>query len=170
MTEMRRTIAAADGRRRTRLSNEVRRFQGDIVARVSVKAVLAGVVVDFVLSMLLGILVVFVWGLAASRGKPVAAGAQVPTDTRLLLIFLVIGLSALVLGAFVAARIAGRDHVLHGAVVGAISLAIGFLVGGSGNPSWFRILAVVLGIPMAILGAVLARRTKGSLVGRTPNA
>ena len=89
----------------------VRRFQGDEVARVSVKAVLAGVVVEFVLSIVLGILVVFVWGLAASRGKPVAADAQVATDTGLLLIFLVIGLSALVLG-FVAARIAGRDHVI----------------------------------------------------------
>ena len=84
------------------------------MARVSVKAVLAGVVVDFVLSMVLGILVVFVWGFAASRGNPVVAGAQVATDTRLLLIFLVIGLSALILGAFVAARVAGRDQVLHG--------------------------------------------------------
>jgi uncharacterized membrane protein YwzB len=136
------------------------------MARVSMKAVLAGVVVDFVLSMVLGILVVFVWGLAATGGKPLAANAQVATDTRLLLIFLAIGLSALVLGAFVAGRIAGRDYVLHGALVGAISLAIGFMVGGSGNPSWFRIAVVVLNIPMAILGALLARRTKDNLVGR----
>jgi hypothetical protein len=82
----------------------------------------------------------------------------------LLPIFLVIGLSALVLGAFVAGKIVGRDYVLHGALVGLVSLVIGLLIGGSANPPWVTIIVVTLDIPMAILGALLARRTKGNLV------
>jgi hypothetical protein len=74
---------------------------------------------------------------------------------------LVIGLS-LVLAAFVAGKIAGRDYVLHGALVRLVSLAIRLLIGGSAP--WFSIVIVSLDIPLAILGALVARRTKGNLV------
>ena len=136
------------------------------MTRVSVKAVFIGAVVDIVLSMVLGILAVLVWGfVATSHCMPLTASArELGTNTSLLLIFLVIGLSTLVLGGFVAGKIAGRDHVLHGSLVGAISLAIGLLIGGSGNPAWFTMTVVALDIPTAIFGALLARRKKGNLV------
>ena len=137
--------------------------------RVSVKALFIGAVVDLALSMVLGILAVLAWGrIPASRGKPLTATAQASgPDTGLLLIFLIIGLSSLALGGFVAGKIAGRDHVLHGALLGAVSLAIGMLIGGSGNPAWFTMTVVVLNIPTAIFGALLARRKNGNLVAGT---
>jgi hypothetical protein len=143
------------------------------MTRVSAKAVFIGAVVDIVLSMCLGGLVVLVWSfVATSSGEPLTTSApELGTNTSLLLIFLVIGLSALLLGGFVAGKIAKRDHVLHGFLVGTISLAAGLLIGGSANPAWFTTTVVALNIPTAIFGALLAKsKTANPVAGRPQGA
>jgi hypothetical protein len=66
-------------------------------------------------------------------------------------------------GAWVAARVAGRSHLLHGLIVGALLLA-----GAVANmlsiphPVWFWIVALLLFFPCASLGAMLAARRGAS--------
>src|SRR5512134_1338007 len=106
------------------------------MARLSVKAVLIGVLADLVLSLALGVLVLFVWGrILVSRGKTeLEIAKELPADPMFLLIALVIGLTSLAAGGFVAGRIAGSNHLLHGALVGGIALAISLLIGSGSHP------------------------------------
>ena len=140
------------------------------MARVSVKAVLIGVGVDFGLSVVFGIATVFIWDFfRASRGRPMSGDVQdLMADTGFLVLSLVVGFATLAVGGFVAGKIAARDQVLNGAVVGATALAIGFLMSGGGYPRWFAVTARVLDVPVAVLGAVLARRTKGNADAERP--
>ena len=128
-----------------------------------------GAIVDIVLSVVLGTLVVLILGLlSTSSGEPLAANApELGTNISLRLIFLVIGLSSLVLGAFVAGKIARRNHALHGILVGVVSLAVGLLIGVRRNPAWFTVAVVALNFPTAIFGSLLARRKKENLVAGT---
>jgi len=138
------------------------------VAKVSLGAILAGVIVDFVLSALVMVVVVLLWGfVVAEQGKsPATNPAAFAGDTRVLLISLAVGFGTLILGGFVAGRIARHDHLLHGVLVGTISLAVGLVLGSAGSPAWFRAIVIALDIPMAALGGLLARPARPALDGK----
>jgi putative membrane protein (TIGR04086 family) len=130
------------------------------MARASAKAVVIGVIANVALSLTLGVVVLFVWGrILVSGGKTqLEIARELPVDPTFLLIALVIGLVSLVVGGFVAGRIAGRNYLLNGALVGGISLAIALLIGAGAHPLWFRASSVVLEIPAATLGALIAKK------------
>lgn len=131
--------------------------------RLSVRAILAGVLADFALSVALGILVLFVWGrILVSRGKTQTEIArEIPAKPTFLLIALVVGLTSLVAGGFLAGRIAGGNYLLHGALVGGIALFTSLLIGSGAHPAWFKTSSLLLEIPAATLGAMLAKGTRG---------
>jgi hypothetical protein len=61
-------------------------------------------------------------------------------------------------GGFTAGAVAGRAQVVHGLIVGGIQMAFGILTMIMiPHPVWFMIAAVVVVIPPAWLGAVVAR-------------
>lgn len=69
-----------------------------------------------------------------------------------------LGLLATVLGGYVAARTAEVAPLLNAACVGVFDVVLGiFLIGGS--PLWFGVIALLLTLPAAIAGGVIARRT-----------
>jgi hypothetical protein len=133
------------------------------MARFSIKAIVIGVLANLALSLTLGVVVLFIWGrILVSRGKTqLEIAKDLPADPRFLVIALVIGLLSLAVGGFVAGRIAGANHLWHGAFVGGIALAISLLIGGGSHPAWFKTSSLFLEIPAAALGALLARKRVG---------
>jgi len=131
------------------------------MTKISVKAVLLGIVVDLGLSFALGAL--FGIGRAIVTSQRGGALALKVTETRadpiVLAASLVFGFAALILGGYVAGRIAGRDHLLHGSLVGAACIAVSLAMGNQGVPIWFTATAIALDVPMAAFGAVLAKRS-----------
>lgn len=120
----------------------------DFRRRVSVKAVAVGVIVVGS-SVVVGLGIVFVWAFVRARlGRPLSA-AEVRANPSFLVFSYVLVFLSLLLGGFLAGRIAKHDFLLNGALVGVVSVVVGILTPGP-TGSW-------LDIPMAALGAVLAR-------------
>lgn len=127
------------------------------MSQVSLKAVVIGVVVDFVWSTILAAGAALVWGFVSALNGT-ALPKDLAADPRVLALTMAIGLFTMGLGGFVAGLIAGRAHVLHGALVGAICLALGLLINSHNLPHWYMASGWVFGVPATIGGSVLARR------------
>jgi hypothetical protein len=85
-------------------------------------------------------------------------------------ISLLIGLIMWTLGGWVAASIARRYALLHGAATGVLSLAMYWLMlglMGSGTPAWYHAIVTVLTIPCAALGGYLRSRKPFTETGST---
>lgn len=78
-------------------------------------------------------------------------------DPWALLIVLLIGLCYTALGGYVAAVIAKRSPLLHGAIIGGLTLPW-FLLGASTVPFWYSVVGVLGVIPFGLLGGMLAQR------------
>jgi putative membrane protein (TIGR04086 family) len=115
-------------------------------------AVLFGWLVDFALSLLLQMLILWV-GVAGFFDNPSLLN---PTHLALMLLFVaVVGV-----GGFVGARMAGSDYVLHGFLVGVADILISTLLNsGSATPRPF-ILIEILGCGAGALGGLLAMRLR----------
>lgn len=136
-------------RRRTLMAQE---------SRISIKALLVGAAVDLVGSSLFGL----IWGfcvavIKAGQGDTFSEKSFYSMDPWALLIVLLIGLCYTALGGYVAAVIAKRSPLLHGAIIGGLTLPW-FLVGTSAVPSWYLVVGVLGVIPFGILGGMLSQR------------
>jgi hypothetical protein len=121
------------------------------MARLSAKAILVGAVVDTGTTLVVSVVAGFALaGLAGAEGAAFESPA-------ILLLLMALGMGATLLGGFVAGRIAGASHALHGGIVGAIGLVVSHLLGYDGVPLWAVILGDVLVIPAGVLGALLAK-------------
>lgn len=129
-------------------------------------AIAAGVITGFIGSLLSTLGVVIAAGIVLGvRGRASDAGAieawfQEPLP---LLTFQAISILWLVTGAFTAAKIAGRDHVRHGAWTGAGALVVGLLTLALPSdqahiPWWSHALSFIVAVPASMLGGYLARR------------
>lgn len=128
----------------------------------SVLAVLAGAVTAFVLIAVIELLDHRIYPLPPdvdpSDPKELAAAmAQAPVGALLLVLLgWAVGTVA---GAWVAARTAGRFHLVHGMIVGVLLLcaAVANML-SLPHPVWFWIAAVALFLPCAYLGSMRAAR------------
>jgi hypothetical protein len=134
---------------------------------ISAKAVLLGALVDFGSSLAVGFVAGFIWVIAlAAQGVPADEMIDDPPDGLPVIIpSLVLGFGATVLGGYVAGRIAKQAEVLHGGIVGAIGIPLGFvsaLVSPAELPLWFHIVSFVGIVPVGMTGGFLAKRIHGT--------
>lgn len=127
--------------------------------RLNFKAILLGVLTDLVASFLLALVAGFVIAVTLiTKGTPPSAiPARLLSDPNLFLFSLVGGLLAEALGGFVAGKLARADHALHGAIVGAIGVILSWLFDSKTYPMWFTVASLLLIIPAAVGGALLAK-------------
>lgn len=140
-----------------------------------VKAILVGLVVDIVGSVVGGTILVIAWGIVLGAGG--ATGEEVTRFFRESSTFqwvsLSTGLAFTALGAYVAARIANRSEYRIALMLGLCSLAsselmLRFLSSGD-YPEWARLVGNLLVLPVAFLGGhlrVLAKGRRTRQVGR----
>ncbi len=88
-------------------------------------------------------------------------------DPAALLTLQAINIAWLVAGGFLAATLAGREHLRHGAWTGIVALVLSLLTlalpspEGASMPWWSMVLALVTTVPAAIVGGYLAGRRNG---------
>lgn len=133
----------------------------------NILAVIAGIVVGSLVNMLLvgmgPAIVPLPEGADVSTTEGLRESMQYFSPINFLVPFLAHALGTLS-GAFTAAKIAGSHHVKIALVVGLFFLAGGIAaVIMLGGPLWFQILDLVVAyLPMAYLGALLARRKESA--------
>lgn len=77
-------------------------------------------------------------------------------DVRYLTLGLVLGTASTVLGGYLAARLASSMPYWNALAFGVLGLLISMI--GSGDlPAWFKIVALLLTLPAAVLGGHLAK-------------
>ena len=131
-----------------------------------VKAVLLGALVDIVGTLVVGTLVAVTYGASlAASGASVeeiaAMSSDVPVDSWLFIVGLLVGCGFSLLGGYVCARIAKRSEYKLGCILGGISVVAGLLM-AMGEVS----LAIDLGLILATFAAVLLGSHLGYLKNR----
>jgi uncharacterized membrane protein len=129
--------------------------------RISIKAIILGVLIDYggTFVLVLVSIVIFDFFTAGQTFTGNHFFAHMRRITLPLhIVSLVGGLAFTFLGALVAARIAKRLEVLHGAVVGCIAMLPG-LLSLSSNYALFNILSFVCTLSVAMFGGYIASKT-----------
>lgn len=129
-------------------------------------AILAGFAVDIAGS------IISTWGVivAAVTIASIQSGGNNPrnlmavwaTDRIYTLTMMVVGMVWSVVGGFVAAKIAGREHVRHAAITGVASTVLALFYAElqyveAGLTSWWVVIGYLMAIPSAAAGGYLAR-------------
>jgi hypothetical protein len=129
-------------------------------------AIVLGVIVDTVATIISGVVLVVVFAIQANwqvdGAVPDDTFDAIVTSPEFLLASLVVGTLCTILGAFVGARRAACFYVRHGAWI-AIGSAVVALVSyavsaqAEPNPLWYDIAGFTLIIPSGIAGGLLAQ-------------
>jgi hypothetical protein len=136
---------------------------------ISLKAVLLGALVDTSCSFAYGLVAQFTLSMVLSiRGVKADAMPEYRIGPAFLILGMIGGTAATVLGGFVAARIAKTRELLNAAAstVPCMTLVlVMYLVSKSETPipAWYTISSYVVIIPAAILGGHLGLRRKRTL-------
>ncbi len=122
-----------------------------------------GALVDIGGSFLVGAVytIGYVAFLTAEGVAPDDMEARTLSDPAYLVVTIVIGLALMLVGGYVAGRVARTREIEHGGMVGVVSVAIGFLFLFSDTgtyPNWYFPVSFGLTIPAGLLGGYIARR------------
>jgi hypothetical protein len=124
---------------------------------ISIKAIVLGVLADIggslVVGIAYGIVLAAIMVIKGIRPEEIGAHLQGPIIE---IPSLFIGFGFTLLGGFVAGRVAKQSEILHGAIVGALGIPLGFLVCGS-FPLWFNIISCAGVLPAGMAGGYLAK-------------
>ncbi|MFA5343536.1 MAG: hypothetical protein WC381_06200 [Kiritimatiellia bacterium] len=124
---------------------------------INIKALVLGVLTDvggsLVIGFILGIALAIIFIVRGVQPNEIRAHLN---NATFLVSSTIIGFGFTLFGGFVAGRIAKRNQILHGAIIGAIGIPLGlpFL---TSLPLWCNIISVVGVIPFGILGGYIAR-------------
>ena len=126
------------------------------------RAVLTGLAVDIGLSTLVGVVLTIVYHsqLVASGMTPDqvdAAMDEIPLDSMINVIGVVLGALSSVLGGYVCARIVRRDEYRVGSVMAALSALIGLMSGSSSVPDDLTVLLTLCTVACVLLGVKFGR-------------
>ena len=124
------------------------------------KAVVIGAVVDFGGTMVASVVFFMLFGvyLAATGTPPDRAASEygaVGFDSPIGLILNIVGCMFSVLGGFVCARIAKHAEYRLGAILAAVSVALGFLLGGETVANGVGLVTSLLTVASVMVGAHL---------------
>jgi len=127
----------------------------------TIKGVVVGLVVDWVSTMLFGVVASIGWGVAlgAAGHSPQeieAALTRADADPLLSATFLAVGVLCSVLGGYVCERIARRGDYKAGAILAALSAVLGLAMGASSTSVPMLALLIFLTIGSVLLGTRLA--------------
>ena len=128
--------------------------------RWSVTAILIGAMVDIGGSFAVGMMIVVIEGVKlVAKGVPQEElTARLNADTGYLISAMVIGLFFSAVGGFVAAKLARRRELAHGAGAAALSLLFGLAMADSSvDVLVWDVLSYGLVLPAALLGAAIGR-------------
>ena len=130
------------------------------------RAILLGVIVDILATLLAGLVLVSVFaarqGLGADGEVSDEALDSLTSSPEFLLANLVAGLACTSLGGFVGARRAGSSFARHGGWIGVGSALVALLLSVAAGPDpsppplWLELGGYLLVIPAGVLGGLLA--------------
>lgn len=127
--------------------------------RINVKALVLGVLTDEGGSLVIGsILGVIIGIILAAKGVQQNEIQTFLHGPFVLIAGLIIGFGFTVLGGFVAGRVSKSYQVLHGGIVGFISVFFGLLFWTT-LPLWYKIIPLITNIPFGMLGGRIAEIT-----------
>ncbi|HEY3123598.1 MAG TPA: hypothetical protein VGK70_06010, partial [Thermoanaerobaculia bacterium] len=89
-------------------------------------------------------------GILLARGRRLSEIRAFHFEPPFLAVVLACMVGATFVGGYVAGRVAGAAHLLHGVVMGLASLLVGKLLTTGTYPTWFDVLATGLALPAAI--------------------
>lgn len=138
--------------------------------RINPKALIVGTALLLALSILAGVVLVFLQGLllameGQSEEQIIQALADLAQDDAYLVWSMVLGAFVSVLGGYVAARIAVAYPYFNGLAVGVLGTMVGFAF-WSELPLWFNLAGIVVTPACCVLGAHLAVLRAGASPGR----
>lgn len=138
--------------------------------RINPKALIVGTALLLALSILAGVVLVFLQGLllameGQSEEQIIQALADLAQDDAYLVWSMVLGAFVSVLGGYVAARIAVAYPYFNGLAVGLLGTLVGFAF-WSELPLWFNLAGIVVTPACCVLGAHLAVLRAGASPGR----
>jgi hypothetical protein len=132
------------------------------VIRIRWKAILFGLSADFLATIAFGLLLSIGGGaILLLRGRPLADLDAFHFEPPFLAAVLACMVAATGVGGWVAARTAGAAPLLHGIVMGLLSLAVGKVLTTGPYPRWFELIAGWSAVPAAVAGALLAPSRRG---------
>ena len=130
-----------------------------IFRRINIKALMLGVLVDEGGSLTTGAILGVITGIVlASKGVQQNEIQTYLHSPFVLIPNLIIGLGFTVLGGFVAGRVSTSNEVLHGGIVGFITIFFGILFWTT-LPLWFKIIPFITNVPFGMLGGRIAETT-----------
>jgi len=128
--------------------------------KLSIKAILIGFTVDFVGSIVVGLIVMIILGIIlVVRGLPIKElEVALFSEPRVSIIGLVVGFPFTFLGGYIAARIAKKEELFNSCCVGVIGVILGFtMIQFHEYPLWFNTICFLLTIPIAMLGGYVGK-------------
>lgn len=133
-----------------------------VLTGVHLWPIIAGVVVDYVTTFLLGIIYLIVQGLKNGDLSEEAI-KKILTSPESLIILGIIGTLCTILGGYIAGRLAKDAEVKHATLVGIASLVLATLEAnilgeGASFPPWYETAGYLITVPAAALGGYFAQR------------
>jgi hypothetical protein len=135
-----------------------------MIGRIDIRALLLGGLAGWGLSYLLSLTSsISLAQYFLHQGSDLAEVAQrMSGSTSILLLFIAMSLASALFGGWAAAALAGQHHMAHGVAVGIFFMATGLITYLSpfphAMPFWQALITLFLTLPLAMVGAVLARR------------
>ncbi|HUG55987.1 MAG TPA: hypothetical protein VMJ92_02830 [Candidatus Limnocylindrales bacterium] len=129
------------------------------MSELDLRAVAIGVAVDILGSIVIGGALLIAAGAMLGASTTEALEELFDVSVELQVFSLLTGLLFVVIGAFVAARVAKRDELQHAFAVGVISTAVSFscvFMAPEALPFWYEAVALILTIPVAFVGGWVA--------------
>ena len=125
------------------------------IRTINIKAIILGAMFDNIGYLFFTAIIGIVWGIMGISVNEI--NTQIETITNIIL-----ALGFTFLGGYIAGRIAKHSEVLHGGIVGAIGILIGFIiiVAMSYPILWPEIVCFVGIIPIGMGGGCVARTRK----------
>lgn len=136
--------------------------------RVNLRAVAAGVAVDWLGTSLF---VALIWIVLGFSGVVDEGDVETLVDSTGFLLFgTTVGVLFTAAGGWTAAFMAAGEEIKHAAVTGTLSLVLGVLMMVTstgephpGTPLWYELVSLLLPVPAAVAGGLLARKTRRGL-------
>jgi hypothetical protein len=127
------------------------------------KAILGGLAVDIVGSLIIGTVVTVLLSFKAISNGDLSSATRAFAESIPYLSFaLVTGLVMDCVGGYAAAAWAPRRKMLNASMVGILSLSSGFLLNVGSYPLWYQLISLTCIVPAAVLGGWWRVKTRGA--------
>lgn len=131
--------------------------------KINIKSVFLGFLVDIVGSLLVGFIIGIIAAiLYVAKGNRIDGFEQFYySNLPIMIISLIVGLLFVILGGFIAGKVAKQDEILNACSVGMVGILFGLFFCWS-LPLWYNIASFLLIMPCAYLGGLIAKNIRMS--------